>query len=509
MSNTSNKLIFTNTLILYFRLFITLSISLYTSRVVLDVLGVEDFGLYNVIGGTVAIFSFFSASMQSATQRFLMFDLGKQDYLKYNKTFNANIFLYFFIAIVIFILSETIGLWYITNKAKIPADRLELFLFIYHVSIISYCLSIIRIPYSSGVVAQEKMKFFAYTAIFESILKLGFVILLIYTSFNKLIYYSLSILITTVLVNIIYIIFCSYDENKLYKFSSRIDIETMKPIIGFSGWRILGSSSQMIEQSGIILVINYFFNATANASYAIANQVNVAVNNLVFSFQQAYYPQITKRYADNKTSDLYTLILFSGKISFFLLSFVCIPILLNIEYILTLWLNKTPNYSIDFIRLIIICSLIDVFSAPLWMLILSTGKIKKYQIFLSIITLSMFLVSWLLVIKGFDPTVLLFIKIVGAIFILCYRYFLLKYYYKLHIKTYLTKSVLLPFLGFLLTYALIYSISNSYIGMTKLVLVLIIESIIYPTVFYFSLSTMHKVSVKKIIYNKLKLTNEK
>lgn len=478
-------------------------IALYTSRIVLNILGIEDFGLYNVVGGMVAIFSFFSASMQSASQRFLMFDLGQNNYLKFNKTFNANVQLYIIIGLLVFVLAETLGLWYFTNKAKIPENKLDIFLIIYHISICSYCFSILRIPYSSGIIAQEKMNFYAYTAIFESVLKLVFVFLLMSTDYNKIIYYASTILIITLIINLLYFIYCSLDKKKLYKLSLIFDKETIKPIISFSGWRMLGSTSQMIEQNGIVLLINYFFNATANASYAIATQVNIAINNLVSSFQQAFYPQITKRYADNNFQELYSLVLNSGKISFYLLAVISIPFLLNIEYILFIWLNKVPDYSILFTLLIIACSLIDVFSTPLWMLILSTGKIAKYQIYLSVITLLMFLVTWIFIFYGFSPSLILIVKAISSVMILNYRYYLLKYYYKIHVRGYLINSVLKPLLLFLFVLFIIYNITLSLVGFEKLVITLFSELILFPISIYLLLSSSQKLFLKNLVKQKL------
>ena len=479
-----------------------MGIALYTSRVVLDVLGVEDFGLYNVVGGMVALFSFFSASMQTATQRFLMFDLGQNNFLNFNKTFNANIQLYLIISLLVFVLAETFGLWYFTNKAKIPENSLQIFIVVFHISVVSYCFSILRIPYVSGIIAQEKMNLYAYASIFESFLKLIFVFLLITTTHNKIIYYASTILIITLLTNLFYLIYCSYDKRKLYKISLTFEKETIKPIIGFSGWRMLGSTSQMIEQSGIVLLINYFFNATANASYAIATQVNVAVRNLVFSFQQAFYPQITKRYANNNFQQLYSLILLSGKISFYLLAIISIPFLLNVEYILFIWLNKVPEYSILFTLLIIGCSLIDAFSAPLWMLILSTGKIAKYQIYLSAITLSMFIVTWVFVMYGYNPGIILIVKAITSIIILNYRYFLLKYYYKLHIKGYLSNSVVKPVILFLIILFIIYNITLHLNGFEKLIITLFAELVLFPISIYLLLSSTQKVFLKNLFNQK-------
>lgn len=502
-TSTSNKLIFTNTLILYFRLIITLGIALYTSRIVLNVLGVEDFGLYNVVGGMVALFSFFSASMQSATQRFLMFDLGQKDHLKFNKTFNANVQLYIIIGLLVFVLAETLGFWYFTQKAKIPENKLDIFLIVYHISICSYCFSILRIPYSSGIIAQEKMSFYAYTAIFESVLKLAFVFLLVSTDHNKIIYFASTILILTLIINLIYFIYCSLDKRKLYKLSLILNKETIKPIISFSGWRMLGSTSQMIEQNGIVLLINYFFSATANASYAIATQVNIAINNLVSSFQQAFYPQITKRYADNNFQELNSLVLVSGKISFYLLAIISIPFILNIEYILFIWLNKVPDYSTIFTLLVIACSLIDVFSAPLWMLILSTGKIAKYQIYLSLITLLMFLITWIFILNGSKPSLILIVKAISSVIILKYRYYLLKYYYKIHVKGYLINSVLKPLLLFVSVLFVIYNITLSSVGFEKLIITLFTELILFPISIYLLLSSSQKLFLKNVLREKL------
>lgn len=507
LTSSSNKLIFKNTILLYFRLLITISIALYTSRVVLDVLGVDDFGLYNVVGGTVAIFSFFSASLQSATQRFLMFELGKKNTKSYNKIFNANIQIYIIIAVLVFILAETIGLWYFSNKAKIPIESYNTFLAVYQISIISYCVSILRIPYVSGIIAEEKMNFYAYISIFESLVKLFFVVLLVFTTFDKIIFYSSTILLNVILINFIYFFYCNTKKYELYSLDFKFNLVTVKPIVFFSGWRTLGATSQMIEQNGIILLINYFFSASTNASYAIATQVNVAIGNLIHSFQQAYYPQITKRYASGDSEGLQSLILISGKLSFFLICFIALPILLNTEYLLNLWLKDIPFYSVGFTQLIVICSIIEVFSAPLWMLILSTGKIAKYQIYLSFITLILFLVGWILIINGYNPYSILIIKILSSILILIYRFLLLKYYYTIRIKNYLIKSVLIPLSTFLLTFYFIHLLTKTKYDLESLIYSIVLELVFFPIVIYFTLSRSQKIKLKDIILDKIYKNN--
>jgi len=317
MNSENNKRIAKNTLFLYFRMFLSMGVALYTSRIILDALGIEDYGLYNVVGGTVGMFTFFSASMQSATQRFLAFELGKNNKENYNKVFNVNLVLYFLISILILILAETVGLWYITNKLNVPEGRENVVNIIYQVSILTTCISILRIPYTAGIVSQEKMSFFAYISILESILKLVIVYLIVNTKSDKLILYSVLILFVTVIINIVYIYYCSRDRESLYRFSLSNDKSIYFSILSFSSWRLLGASSQMAEHEGVNLSLNFFYGTIVNAANGIAHQVNIAVSSLVTSFQQAFQPQITKSYANQDWVYLDKIARTSAKLSFF------------------------------------------------------------------------------------------------------------------------------------------------------------------------------------------------
>lgn len=483
----NNQRLAKNTLLLYFRMLLTMGVSLYTSRIVLDVMGIDDYGLYNVIGGAVGLFTFFSASMQSATQRFLSFEIGRNQKDKYNQVFNCNVILYLAIAIIILFFSETIGLWYVNNKLNVPIGREGVVNIVYQLSIYAMIIAILRIPYAAGIISQEKMSFFAYTSILESVLKLLMVYILAKSNFDKLILYCFLILILTLIVNVIYFVYCTKDKNSLYKLTFCRDKKIYISLLSFTGWRFLGASAQITEKEGVNLLLNSFFNVAINAANGIAWQVNIAVSSLVSSFQQAYQPQITKYYANDEKTYLKLIVLTSAKFSFILLSFFVLPFILNMEFILEIWLKEVPLFTAEFCNLILISTLIDTFSAPLWMLILATGKISKYQIYLSIIIISSFLFEYLFLTFGYSPSSVLYVRIVCAIVILFYRILLLKYYYRISIDSFINNIVLKSTMLFTITTLFIYFIINPYHGIIKLAFSILLEALIYPLLIYFLL----------------------
>lgn len=486
-------------------MFLTMGVSLYTSRIIIDALGIEDYGLYNVVGGTVGLFTFFSASMQSATQRFLSFELGQNNKEKYNKVFNVNLVLYFFISLLILIIAETVGLWYITNKLNVPDGRENIVNIIYQVSIVATCLSILRIPYTSGIVSQEKMSFFAYVSILESILKLVIVYFIVNTESDKLVLYSILILVVTIIINAIYIIYCSRDRESLYKFSLSKDKSIYLSILSFSSWRLLGASAQMTEHEGVNLSLNYFFGTIINAANGIAFQVNVAVSGLVSSFQQAFQPQITKSFASQDWVYLDKIVKTSAKLSFLLLTFFIIPLSLNIDFILSVWLKEVPEYSAEFSILALANTLAHSFSAPLWMLILATGKIAKYQIYLSSIIILSVICDYLFLKYGYSPSIVFYVRIVTSTLIVFYRLYLLEYYYKINLYNFTVDVILKPTLLFVFFTGIIYYITLQYDNLFRLIISISAVISIYPIfIFFFLLKENEKSFVSKSLKKYLK-----
>lgn len=365
MSNTNKdtKRIAKNTLLLYFRMFIMMFISFYTSRVVLNVLGVEDFGLYNIIGGIVVLFSILNGALSSSTQRFLNYEIGKDNKAGVTSVFKNSLSLHLILICVILILSESIGLWYVNNLLDVPIGRLRAANYIYQFTIATFVLNVLRVPFNASIIAYEKMNFYAYISIAEAILKLLIVYLLLMSVYDKLIIYGFLMMMVTLIINMAYIIYCSYSFNDI-KIGLSWNKEKIKSITSFSGWNLFGSVAVVSSQHGINLILNYFCGVALNAAAGIANQVTSAMYGFISNFQVAFNPQIVKLYAQNKKEDFFKLIFRASKFSFILFWLIGLPVLLTTPIIFDIWLNQIPEHSVSFTRIIIIYLLIDALNVP-------------------------------------------------------------------------------------------------------------------------------------------------
>jgi len=360
-------------------MFLTMGISLYTSRVVLITLGVQDYGVYSIVGGIVTLFSFFNSAMTSATQRFLAIDLGKNDLVQLKKTFNATLNIHFVIALIVLILSETIGLWFVNHKLNLPFDRMVAVNWVYQFSILTFLFGIIQVPYDALIVAREKMDIYAYMSIIEVFLKLVIVYLLVVSTYDKLILYAVLLFLISFIVRLGHKLYCKwyYAESK-YQFY--FDKSLYKELISFSGWSLFGNIAAVARGQGSNILLNLFFGTVLNAAYGISMQVQTTVQSFVLNFQMAANPQIIKQYAAGNTDQFLKLIFQSAKFSFFLLFIVATPIIFNIDFILKFWLKNPPQYTAIFVNLALINLLIDCISGPLIVGAQATGNIKWYQI---------------------------------------------------------------------------------------------------------------------------------
>ena len=381
MSNQTldnNKRIAKNTLLLYFRMLFMMAVSLFTSRVVLNTLGVEDYGIYNVVGGIVAMFGFINGSMSSATQRYITFALGKGDKNRLQTVFSTTLQIHTLIAGVIVLLGETIGLWFLYNKMQIPADRMDAAIWVLQCSIIAAVIMIISVPYNADIVAHEKMSAFAYISILEVVLKLAIVYMLVVFSFDKLILYAFLLLAIQILIRFCYSYYCNkhFEETK---YKHIWDKALFKEMTGFAGWSMFGNLSAVLYGQGLNMLLNIFFGPVVNAARGVAVQVQNAIQQFVGNFQMALNPQITKTYAKGDISEMHKLMFRSARFSFFLLFFLSLPVLLETDFILTVWLKTVPECTVVFLRIMICTSLIYSMSNPLIIANQATGKVKKYQ----------------------------------------------------------------------------------------------------------------------------------
>lgn len=408
---SSNKRIAKNTVVLYVRMIVVMLITLYSSRIVLQALGVEDFGLYNVVGGVVALLSFLKTSLTSSTQRFLSYEIGTRNKEKLKSIFGNSMTAHVMISVIIVVLGETVGLWFLNAKINIPLGREFAANVIYQLSVLSTVVSMLTVPFAAAVIARERMTFFAVIGIADAVLKLGFALLLLVLSYDSLILYGVLMALIIVLNLFAYLIYCKlkFEEVQL---RLSFDKVLFKEIFSFSGWTILGQMAVIGVNCGTNILINLFYSVTANAAMGIAQQVNGAITGLTSNFQTAFQPQITKSYASKDFTYMNSLIHYSSKISFFLLFIVTYPIMLNIDYILDVWLTTVPVLSNSFCILFLIASIFNALSAPLWISVFATGNIKMYQLVVSSVFFSDLIIVYILFVLGFPPVTCMIVKAV-------------------------------------------------------------------------------------------------
>ena len=377
-ASQNNKRIAKNTLLLYVRMLFMMAVSLYTSRVVLNTLGVEDYGIYNVVGGVVAMFGFINSSMASATQRYITFALGKGNMDGLQKVFSTALQIHALISAIIVVLGETVGLWFMYTQMQIPAERMDAAFWVLQCSIVSTVVMIVSVPYNADIIAHEKMSAFAYISILEAVLKLAVAYLLIAFSADKLVLYAFLILAVQLLIRFCYSLYCNrhFEESR---YRHVWDKALFKEMTGFAGWSMFGNLSAVLFGQGLNMLLNVFFGPVVNAARAVAVQVQTAVQQFVGSFQMALNPQITKTYAKGEINEMHKLMFRSARFSFYLLLFLSLPVLFETDFILTVWLKTVPEDAVVFLRIMICTSLIYSLANPLIIANQATGKVKKYQ----------------------------------------------------------------------------------------------------------------------------------
>lgn len=374
----NTKRIAKNTLMLYVRMLFGMLVSLYTSRVVLSTLGVEDYGIYNVVGGVVAMIGVLNGSMSISVQRFLNFELGTGNKIKLKQTFSMSLNIYFFFAIVFVILAETIGVWFLNTHLLIPQDRIEAANYVFQFTIFATVISLLSNPYNAAIVAHERMDVYAYTSIFEALTKLGIVYLLLVISFDKLIVYSLLLACTSCLVTFIYYFFCKHHFEEC-RYKPYWNKPLFHRLFSYSSWNLFGSAAGLVKTEGLNILLNMFFSPTVNAARGIACQINNVLMQFFNNFYTAVRPQIIKYYAQGNKASMINLVFRSTKYSFFLCLFVSLPVMIEAPYLINFWLGQTPEHVIAFTRLIIIISIVDALASPIMTAAHATGKIKLYQ----------------------------------------------------------------------------------------------------------------------------------
>lgn len=393
---TDNKRIAKNTIFLYFRQILILAVSLYTVRIILKALGEEDYGIYNAIGGFVAMFNILSGALSVAISRFITYEMGQPNVttLRLQQIFSSSLLIQIVLGIFICLLIGTFGVWFIENKMVIPADRMEIALYVLWFSALTFFISLLSVPYNALIIANEQMKAFAYISIVEAILKLAVAALLLIVPTDKLWIYAIAMMMVALLVRSIYAVYCKRHFPECH-FVWTFDKRLLSQIFSFSGWAFLGNGVVVLKDQGTGILLNIFGGPVVNAAQGIAMRVNAAVYGFVSNFMQASNPQITKNFAAGNLDAMQSLIVRSGKFGFYILLLILLPLCANINYVLGIWLTEVPVHTANFVVLILLYSLVDCFVSPLLTGVLAQGNIKSYEIALTFIYLVNFISSYI------------------------------------------------------------------------------------------------------------------
>ena len=502
--NQNNKRIAKNTIYLYIRTSVTILISLYTSRVVLDTLGEVDYGIYNLVAGIIILFSFMSNSMATATQRFLNYELGKGNIDETHRVFCVSVIVHLLISILIFILGETIGLWFVTTQLNIPEDRTDASFWVYQFSVLCMLCKIVRIPYNACVMAYERMSFYAYASIIEAILSLVIVYLLLQSSIDRLILYSMLLFFVAIVVNTLCYVYCN-KQFPICHFQIIKDKKLFSKIVGFSGWSLGESTANIAANQGLSILINIAYGVAVNAALGIANQVRSAFSIFVFSFQTPFSPQIIKNYAANDKLAFYGLIFRASKFSYYLIFIVAPAFMVCLDPIMSLWLVEVPEGSASFVVLLVIYIMVDALSGPLWTSALAIGDIKRYQIIISAIILMNLPVMMLLICLGMSPVAVVSVRAVLNIFAHFARIFYLKSKISFPAHYYMKEVMLRCLIITLLSLPLCFSCKGVVDGHNYVVALAVFVLIMLQNMFFVMLigvTRSERESIYNVIYDR-------
>lgn len=392
-NDPNNKRIAKNTLFLYFRTLLVMAISLYTSRVILSALGVEDYGVYNVVGGAVAMFGILSSALSSAISRFITFELGKNDFVRLGKVFSTSINIQIIISVIVILVAESVGLWLLYNKLNIPEERLNAAFWVLQLSLLAFCTNLLSVPYNACIIAHEHMKTFAYVSVIEAVGKLGVCYLLLISPWDRLIVYAFLLFMISLIIRLIYGVYCHRSFSEC-SYSLVFEKGLLKQIGAFAGWNFFINTAAIFNTQGINILINIFFGVVFNAARGIANQVDGAVMQFVNNFVMAINPQITKSYAANNIDEMNKLVCRGARYSYLLMLVFALPFFFETETILKLWLKTVPEDTALFVRLGLVGSMFMSLGNTGYTACMATGNIKRYTLWITSIGCLVFPVSY-------------------------------------------------------------------------------------------------------------------
>lgn len=398
----NKKNIARNATYLYIRMLVTMLVSLYTSRIILDILGINEYGLYQVVGGIVAIFSFFNAAMSISSSRFLTYALGENNITKLKSIFSTTVIIHIILGLLIVIIAETIGLYILYNKINLPEERFDILFWVYQISVVTTFISIIQTPYTASIISHEHMKIYTYMSLLEVFLKLAILVFLYYCNIDKLLLYAILLACSQIILSLIYRLYCIKHFTECH-FSICFDKQVLKDILSFSSWSLFSNISSMLHNQGIILLINNFFSPTCVAARTISLQINMVINQFAQNFRLAFNPQIVKSYAQGNKEESQDLLLESTKYSVFLILLISLPLLINSNYILHLWLKDVPTYTVEFVNIILIQTLFQTIDNSLYYGLYTIGKVKENSLISPIIATLGFPICYILFKNGYSP----------------------------------------------------------------------------------------------------------
>lgn len=496
----NNKRIAQNTLLLYFRMLFMMTISLYTSRVILDTLGTEDYGTYNVVAGFVSMFLIISGAMTTASQRYISFEIGKGKDGNVKTVFTTCVIIHIALALITILFAESIGVWFINNKLNFSIDRYGAANWVFQISLISFAISIISVPYNAAIIAYERMSAFAYIGIFEATMKLLIAYLLMLSPIDKLIFYATLLAAVDIILRFVYGIYCKHHFQEC-RCNWKFDKQLGKNMGAFVSWNLIGSLAGIAKEQGINILLNIFFGSVVNAARGIAFIVMGRLASFVNNFQTALNPQIVKSYASHEKERMFSLVFKGSKFSYLLLMIFSIPIIIETPYILNIWLVEVPEHTTIFLRIVMLTGLVDSLSGTLITSMHASGKVRDYQIIVGGLSFMTFPFAYILFNMGYKPEAAFFITLFMAVICHFARLVLLKKSIQLPIKDFLKKvtfNVLATNILSMIPPILIYQIMpNNFSSFCIVTTVSIISSIAIS--YCFSLSLEEQVFIKNAI----------
>ncbi len=411
LNDNRSRRIARNTLMLYVRMLVLMLVGLYTSRVVLEVLGEDDFGIYNVVGGVVAMFTIISGALNSAVQRFITFEMGKGADARPNKVYSTAVTIQLILALIVVVIAEPVGLWFINNEMTIDPSRIPAARWVLHFSLLAFVINLMSVPQVASITAHEKMSAYAYIGLMDGLLRLGVALLIMKSPIDRLVYYAALMAAVVLLVRLAYGIYCRRNFPEC-RYNPVFDRHLIKEMFSFAGWNFIGVTSGVLRDHGGNILVNLFSGPAVNAARGVAAQLNVAVQGFVTNFMTAVNPQITKSYASGDKEYLFPLLRKSSRMSFYLLLVIAFPILFNTEYVMGIWLKDVPAHSVLFVQLFLVFALSESISNPLITAMLATGKIRNYQLAVGGLQLLNVPVSYAFLKMGAAPEVTVVVAIV-------------------------------------------------------------------------------------------------